>query len=413
MVRRTYIRSMVNKMVYNLFNNKLAVLLIASIIYIGVLPGVIGKLITIKAENYSQIFLEDNCDCLLEEVDTPLWEVGDSWVYNVIYNSSFEQIFTFSLSIDDFNFEVIEKSETNYKLNLYGKINGKLSIVEPVVISGELMDTFIEGYILVTKTGLSIEKFDANIYGSLIVPLSPKIPFDCSIIATINPVYDFLDFPIKLGEIWEIPDTDILIDLWYQIKDKEESINLNFPLWKDNIECKGREYIDTAVGVLEAYKMCYTIGKNDFYYAPMVGNIIKILENEEDLDFKWDLKSTTYGGPDKPDKPIGPTSGKTGIAYTYKSTTNDQENDQIYYMFDWGDGSNSGWIGSFDSGEEGSASYVWTNDGIYNIKVKAKDINGAESHWSNPLSVNMPKNKNQLQFNYINKILKQITISSF
>jgi hypothetical protein len=41
----------------------------------------------------------------------------------------------------------------------------------------------------------------------------------------------------------------------------------------------------------------------------------------------------------------------------------------------------------------------WTERGIYNIKVKARDMYGAESEWSEPLVVSMPKNKSIDIFN--------------
>ncbi len=56
-------------------------------------------------------------------------------------------------------------------------------------------------------------------------------------------------------------------------------------------------------------------------------------------------------------------------------------------MFDWGDGNISGWIGPFDSGEVGSASHSWAQEGTYEIKVKARDVLGARSNWSEPTSV--------------------------
>jgi hypothetical protein len=38
-------------------------------------------------------------------------------------------------------------------------------------------------------------------------------------------------------------------------------------------------------------------------------------------------------------------------------------------------------------------SHAWNASGKYEIRVKAKDILGAESDWSDPLSVFMSKNK--------------------
>jgi hypothetical protein len=97
--------------------------------------------------------------------------------------------------------------------------------------------------------------------------------------------------------------------------------------------------------------------------------------------------------PNKPAKPSGPTNGKAGEEHTYSSSTTDPDGDQIQYWFDWGNGENSGWIGPFDSGVETSASHIWNEKGNYEIKVKAKDIYGVESEWSDPLSISMPKNK--------------------
>lgn len=106
--------------------------------------------------------------------------------------------------------------------------------------------------------------------------------------------------------------------------------------------------------------------------------------------------------PNKPDTPSGATSGKTGTSYSYSTSTTDPENDQVYYWFDWGDGTNSGWNGPHNSGEIISLSHTWTADGTYPLKVKAKDANDDESTWSDPLSISMPKKKS---FNYIPDML--------
>ncbi|GAI41845.1 unnamed protein product, partial [marine sediment metagenome] len=70
----------------------------------------------------------------------------------------------------------------------------------------------------------------------------------------------------------------------------------------------------------------------------------------------------------------------------------DSDGDQVYYKWDWGDGSYSDWLGPYASGDETSATHTWSQGG-YNIKVKAKDIRGYESEWSDPLEVSMPKNQ--------------------
>ncbi len=95
--------------------------------------------------------------------------------------------------------------------------------------------------------------------------------------------------------------------------------------------------------------------------------------------------------PNTPDKPTGPATGKPGTTYNYRTTTMDPEGDQVYYMWDWGDGNLSEWLGPFNSGSVGSAQKSYTTKGNYLIKVKAKDVWGAESDWSEPLPITMPK----------------------
>ncbi len=106
------------------------------------------------------------------------------------------------------------------------------------------------------------------------------------------------------------------------------------------------------------------------------------------------LGISTNQPPNKPTKPSGQTNGKIGTSYTYSSTAIDPDGDQIYYWFDWGDGTNSGWVGPYKSGLSGSASHTWTTQANYQIKAKAKDDpHGTVSVWSDPLLVNMPRSK--------------------
>ena len=97
--------------------------------------------------------------------------------------------------------------------------------------------------------------------------------------------------------------------------------------------------------------------------------------------------------PEKPTKPSGTTSGKPGISYSYSSSTTDLDGDKVYYLFDWGDTNLSGWIGPYDSSETVEADHSWESKGRYQIRVKAKDTNGVQSEWSDPLPISMPINK--------------------
>ena len=95
--------------------------------------------------------------------------------------------------------------------------------------------------------------------------------------------------------------------------------------------------------------------------------------------------------PLKPSTPEGTSEGKPNKEYIFSSYAEDPDNDNIFYKWDWGDGNMSDWIGPFKSGEACNQSNIWQNQGIYQIRVKAKDATNAESQWSDFLEVSLPK----------------------
>lgn len=95
--------------------------------------------------------------------------------------------------------------------------------------------------------------------------------------------------------------------------------------------------------------------------------------------------------PLKPARPNGSSSGKTGEEYMYSTITEDPEDDQIWYKWDFGGISTSSWLGPYNSSVPCDIEHKWLIEGEYSIKVKAKDEHGKESAWSDPLEVMMPK----------------------
>ena len=93
--------------------------------------------------------------------------------------------------------------------------------------------------------------------------------------------------------------------------------------------------------------------------------------------------------PNKPDID-GPTSGKPGEEQEFIFSAIDPHEDNISYIIDWGDDSGEVTLGPFPSGDVQTVSHTWNEKGIYTIRVKGKDIFGAESDWS-ILEINMPK----------------------
>ena len=126
-------------------------------------------------------------------------------------------------------------------------------------------------------------------------------------------------------------------------------------------------------------------------YCNIQGSITRELTVTDDSENKPPKKPTINGE----------TNGKTGVEYEYSFTSIDPEGDDVYYCIQWGDDLSEICIGPFQSGTEQKAKHTWTEKGTYTIKVKARDINEAESDWST-LTVSMPKN------NFYNPILSRL-----
>ncbi|MCX6662099.1 MAG: PKD domain-containing protein [Euryarchaeota archaeon] len=125
---------------------------------------------------------------------------------------------------------------------------------------------------------------------------------------------------------------------------------------------------------------------NSLYDNKMViGGVIQdsTAPGVSDYLFVYELYPLSSNNPPAiPTAPDGPTSGSTGISYSFTASTTDPETEDIYYKFSWGDGNESAWLGPFASGATATGSHIWSTAGDFDIKVKAKDINDAESDWS-------------------------------
>jgi len=109
----------------------------------------------------------------------------------------------------------------------------------------------------------------------------------------------------------------------------------------------------------------------------------------------------------------GPSSGNVEVEYMYNANTKDFDGDNVSYLFDWGDGTNSGWIDFVSSGTSINVSHIWTKRGDYEIKVKALDTYGRESDWAT-LEISMPKSKSINDFNpWVLRLIQRFPILQY
>ena len=83
---------------------------------------------------------------------------------------------------------------------------------------------------------------------------------------------------------------------------------------------------------------------------------------------------------------IGASYGQPGIPYGFMVGLFDPDWDLWYAMFDWGDNSYSAWRGPYMNGESFGILHTWSK-GTYYVRVKGKDIHGAENNWSEPIEL--------------------------
>jgi hypothetical protein len=86
--------------------------------------------------------------------------------------------------------------------------------------------------------------------------------------------------------------------------------------------------------------------------------------------------------PSKPAEPSGPPIGYTQTYYTFSTFATDPDEDQIEYIFDWGDGAESG-LG------DSQRDYKWSTVGNFCVKARAVDSRGAVSNWSDCLDISI------------------------
>jgi len=155
----------------------------------------------------------------------------------------------------------------------------------------------------------------------------------------------------------------------------------------------GNGVVDEWSGLLDSGDPCsmsHSWGSAGIYQVKVKAKDVHGAESGWSTDLTVTI-SADNNAPNKPDTPLGEANGKTATSYIYSTSADDPDGDQVWYKWDWGD-EISDWDGPYNSGDPITASHIWSNQGAYAVKVKAKDTSDAESVWSDPLPITMPKN---------------------
>jgi hypothetical protein len=155
--------------------------------------------------------------------------------------------------------------------------------------------------------------------------------------------------------------------------------------------------------IVKCYSGLFEFEQNSSFYSWIYGTETKynngelwLLNNLNSVNWEnilvKDFCFETYGCSNRPpENPTiqGPINGEVGEYYEYTFLTIDPDEDNIYYCVEGGDSESEVCMGPFKSGEQAKAILSWQKIGTHNVRVKARDIKGAESGWT-ILEVKMP-----------------------
>lgn len=343
--------------------------------------------------NFKQI---SKRECMTLFDDVPVWETGYSWTYAGGFSIDDGDILL-NIDLNEAYFGVVDDSGDSYTLNLGGDVEGEFSVADPPI--GLISDT-VSGNIYVTKSTLGISQLDISMSGTVnIFGIPLPLSGTADITITFDPDLITVEFPIMVGNSWTIPPIDVSIDVEITIMGIiTKTFNIDETAGDIFASCVSQESVVAGGETYTAYNISY--GAMWMYYVPSVGNFVKMVPANDMVDFSLEMIATSYPSPDsplKPDTPSGETNGQIGQSYDYTTKAIDPNGDQIKYGWDWdGDLIPDEWTGWYDSDVTITTSHTWTQQGNYDIRVKARDASGLESEWSDPLPVSMPVNQNNV-----------------
>jgi len=141
-----------------------------------------------------------------------------------------------------------------------------------------------------------------------------------------------------------------------------------------------------------------TITQDHTYATPGTYVVTSRAKDTHNAESNWSAGLTLVivnRPPDKPITPSGSLKGKTNIPSPFSTSAADPDGNQVQYLFDWGDGTTSGYGALKDSGVTVTENHTYSTIGTFIVRSRARDIYQAESAWSDGLPVHITYNINQ------------------
>jgi len=266
----------------------------------------VGQTTIEKKQNKGSNILDD---------DVPIWNVGDSWTYTIDdftfdYEGGGQKIF-FDGSIDDFTWTVADTGGSTYKVDFTGKLNCNYEIYlssssGTIYVTGNIKNTLtrMDGTLVFTKSNLQLQDMSAEIKGITAakiypIPIPLPIPFKATVEGDLSTEFPLFDFPLSSNKFWTLPDMDIIMSIHaggiFGIINIPITFSTHYSWMPLAFHCKNKQDVSVEAGTFNAWEIESTFfDLFRYYYAPEVGNIIKIDATIPNGDIHGELKSTNY-----------------------------------------------------------------------------------------------------------------------
>lgn len=256
--------------------------------------------------------------------DTPIWEIGDYWTYDIsafkIELNQTEQIINLDLTWDSLKLEVKTITTDTYTVDITGKIQGSFSydIGTGKRLSGNLYFNRFSGNMQVRKSDLAFKKCILKLKSiallkehPLSIPISLPIPLTFTLNLENSVPRPLIDFPLFDGKMGLITESSISANITVEsiilkilniiTPDIPPGIYFDYSMSIPELFYNATiDNITVKAGTFSAYNIVFYEGFiGSLFYAPTVGNVIKAQTEFSDSDmlnfkFHGELKEYSY-----------------------------------------------------------------------------------------------------------------------
>jgi len=245
--------------------------------------------------------------------NVPTWNVGDSWTYSIddfTFDYEYEgQTIFVEGSIEDFTWTVESTEGSIYTVGFTGDISANYDIyLSSSSTTFDVEGTFnpkyvkLTGTIMFTKTDLEIQDVNAEIKGFTKATIAPipiplPIPIKVTVDGDLSTIFPLFDFPLSTDKFWTMPNLVATIRInaggILGFINVPITFTTEYPWIPFAFHCQEKQDVTVEAGTFSAYRIQSLIGDFfDYYYAPTVGNLVKIDANMPNGDVHGELKST-------------------------------------------------------------------------------------------------------------------------